>query len=1546
MKQIIITITFISMCFGGNNIANLLQSHILFDDVYPQDEGNIDLPEGEKISHFSNSTRTDRTPWEEVSPINGAAINEITVSISDPNIVYATTYGNGVFKSTDAGNTWSPTALINEIGTNDGLAISPIDPNIVFASAYGFGHYTGGVFKTIDGGETWTTIEYFGNTYVRGIFIDPSNPQTIFTYRGQTNYYGYEYSTDGGETWAYNDLYNIDSSSISIYGFHGDPEDSSVVFAHGSRGKVIRILDNGSTGTIEHDVSEFAYYLGSMDISESNPDHIYLGTSNGFLFTLDGGNSWTLLDEEFGYDPDNDDYTIPNSTAVYDVVVHPENDNEVWFQSSDFGPFRSLDGGFTIESMMPPIMDTWGYELAFSSTDGHILFGPWWKGLWRFDGESWLESSEGLKHQFIRDLFITEDMEIWSGNLRHAVSKSNDNGITWAHYNSGMESWYNTAMSVDPSGEHALANTYAGPYMTSNSGSDWTNTHDQLDYRMGFYRSNAEPNTVYVAGYESMDSYYGTTTNWKIMRSENQGQDWDTSLEFYDPEDYRIYEMGIDHGDANNLIAIVRYYSGNGSSDDVEYTTWFSDDGGENWNSDNININDFPSSGMRSFIRINSEWFCTTWGDGFYKYTNGGWEQTGNGLPENAYLGQMLYNPLPDNALYVGTWGAGVYVSYDLGETFEPMNDGLTNLGVLSIGSGITDEGLVTMVGTYGGNYKIVQSSAPEISIDPDTLDFGLVYIGYPDTLDLTIFNEGLSALTVESIDVDGDGFSLASGQNFPMEVFALEPLNVPVVFGGDTQGTYAGTLTITSNDSDETPLIVNLYGDLAGPPIISVSPDSLYSALFTGETDTQTLQLANNGSSDLYFSINLLNVNTRPHINIEPGNGPTLSIQDVQGFWNLDHEYSSSGSGRPGVTTVTRTTRSWQLLANDPQDNNSPYDTENIYYEVTDTSLNFKYEYYEPWDEAEENTVAIVFLNIDNDTETGETIEGYYNGYELLWEGIDALIYSFGSDYFDGIYIYDADYYGYGEFVFYEPLAWRIAEDNTNKFSFAVSNELFQGLTSSRIASWSGSFDYEQDIVPNEGMLDLYFRPAWLSIEPLDSVITVGSSLDLSVTFDATGLFGGDYHALIQVNSNDPATPELNVPAHLNVTGIPLIDYPEQADFGQVFVGYPDTLAYTISNIGTDVLLVNNFQIQDDRVGTLEAELSIPPLEEMDLHLVINMNTVEDLLTYLSFESNDDSHATVEGIPIMASGVLPPIINVSPSEFVFSHNTQNMETTEMIISNTGGSDLSWYMEFDLTGGAGEWIFFEKGNYADPSFEENQDRITDYIWLTRDDNGPLFNFINEEGPEYGCDSQTPTGTQWSPYPKEYSDDDDYSTFINMTGCCPPCIVGDSVSVWLIEDDIRLNVVFSSWASGGDGGGFSYFREAATPHWISGAPTSGTIQSTSEQSVLLSVNSEELESGEYATIMVINSNDPGNPMVFVPVNPITAIRFDIPVETYRNTSLRIYDITGRMVETLVNEKLEPGQHEIQWNASQHSSGVYFLRMNAVSFTKTQKMILLK
>ena len=78
----------------------------------------------------------------------------------------------------------------------------------------------------------------------------------------------------------------------------------------------------------------------------------------------------------------------------------------------------------------------------------------------------------------------------------------------------------------------------------------------------------------------------------------------------------------------------------------------------------------------------------------------------------------------------------------------------------------------------------------------------------------------------------------------------------------------------------------------------------------------------------------------------------------------------------------------------------------------------------------------------------------------------------------------------------------------------------------------------------------------------------------------------------------------------------------------------------------------------------------------------------------------------------------------------------------------------------------------------------------------------------------------------------------------------------------------------------------------------------------------------------------------------PFNPVTTIRFDIPAEIQHAVSLQVYDIGGRMLETLVNEKLEPGQYDIQWNATQHSSGVYFLKMKTGQYSKTQKMILLK
>ena len=76
----------------------------------------------------------------------------------------------------------------------------------------------------------------------------------------------------------------------------------------------------------------------------------------------------------------------------------------------------------------------------------------------------------------------------------------------------------------------------------------------------------------------------------------------------------------------------------------------------------------------------------------------------------------------------------------------------------------------------------------------------------------------------------------------------------------------------------------------------------------------------------------------------------------------------------------------------------------------------------------------------------------------------------------------------------------------------------------------------------------------------------------------------------------------------------------------------------------------------------------------------------------------------------------------------------------------------------------------------------------------------------------------------------------------------------------------------------------------------------------------------------------------------PFNPVTTIKFIL--ETQSIASLQIFDVNGRQVETLLNERLEPGFHSVQWNAQNESSGIYFYRISAGEFSEVGKCILLK
>jgi hypothetical protein len=109
---------------------------------------------------------------------------------------------------------------------------------------------------------------------------------------------------------------------------------------------------------------------------------------------------------------------------------------------------------------------------------------------------------------------------------------------------------------------------------------------------------------------------------------------------------------------------------------------------------------------------------------------------------------------------------------------------------------------------------------------------------------------------------------------------------------------------------------------------------------------------------------------------------------------------------------------------------------------------------------------------------------------------------------------------------------------------------------------------------------------------------------------------------------------------------------------------------------------------------------------------------------------------------------------------------------------------------------------------------------------------------------------------------------------------------------------------------------------------------------------------EMNTGKiYFNNMSVGVDDELTPQSFAlyssypnPFNPITTIRFS--VEARHALHLRVYDISGRLIETLVNEKLNPGEHEIQWHADQYASGVYFVELVSGDQRQVQKLILIK
>ncbi|MDQ2869655.1 MAG: glycosyl hydrolase [Acidobacteriota bacterium] len=301
--------------------------------------------------------------WESVSDkdFKTGSVGAIAVSESDPNVVYVgmgeapirgnVSHGDGVYKSTDAGLTWTSMGLK---GTRQiaRVRVHPTDPDLVYVAAQG--HVWGrnpdrGIYRSRDGGRTWAKVLYVNDeTGASDLAMDPSNPRTLYAAFWQVVRRPWELvdggpasalyrSTDGGDTWKKIEAEGLPSGLWGkvgvaasaarpgrVYAFI-EARDGGGLFVSDDRGEKWKHVND------EHKIRQRAWYYAWVYPDPKNADTVYLPNVNLHRST-DGGKTFSNLSSPHG--------------DHHDLWIDPDDSNRM-ILGNDGGATISFNGGRT-----------------------------------------------------------------------------------------------------------------------------------------------------------------------------------------------------------------------------------------------------------------------------------------------------------------------------------------------------------------------------------------------------------------------------------------------------------------------------------------------------------------------------------------------------------------------------------------------------------------------------------------------------------------------------------------------------------------------------------------------------------------------------------------------------------------------------------------------------------------------------------------------------------------------------------------------------------------------------------------------------------------------------------------------------------------------------------------------------------------------------------------------------------------------------------------------------------------------------------------------
>ncbi|HEX7253869.1 MAG TPA: hypothetical protein VF376_13385 [Thermoanaerobaculia bacterium] len=640
--------------------------------------------------------------WSTHGP-EGASVYCVVPDPSHPATIYAGT-GQGVYKSTDGGATWSASGAGMPTAHVQTIIIDPTATNTLYAGTLTpVGAPSQGIFKTTDGAATWSAINNglidpissFSPVDVAVLAFDPSNSKTLLAGTISSEIYK---STDGGATWQAKTNGGFDLG-LQVSSIQFNPAAPKTVYAASNNG-LLQSTDGGE---------DWAFYGDSgtpffaIAIDSTNPSVIYGGDNTGFgmLKSTDGGNHWVQMNNG-----------LPISQGAWPFIntlaIDPTNHSIVYAGTYGGGVFVTNNGAASWSSASSGLRSAYVETFAFEASPSRILAGTLGGGVYQSqDGaQTWTTLDNGLELSLIYEVALDPGTPgtVYAGAF-DGVHQSVDGGQTWQLKANGLPvDPVDAIVVVSGSQEKWLAGTLGGGlFKSTDGGATWAASAQGLnDSFIGALFVDPNNSSIVYAGTAHPDA-----SSERVYKSNDGGNTWSQTT--LDASVYPIDFLAVNPGNSSQVIA--------GSNNVAAY--FQSTDAGKTWATVNPSSN---CGGVNGFLfNPAGSTLYLAGSTGVCRTTDNGktWNQAAVGT---SAVTSLALDPIQSSTLYAGSalnataYTGAVFRSTDGGQTWAPLGSGFPAASASSL---VMDPSGTLRAGTRGAGVALLAILENRETIQP-----------------------------------------------------------------------------------------------------------------------------------------------------------------------------------------------------------------------------------------------------------------------------------------------------------------------------------------------------------------------------------------------------------------------------------------------------------------------------------------------------------------------------------------------------------------------------------------------------------------------------------------------------------------------------------------------------------------------------------------------------------------------------------------------------------------------------------------------------------